>query len=112
MMVASATIDQDASSAADEATQSAMNAAGEAMRDAASMATNHAAKLRTAIGDAGPQVLRSVSRVTYSTVYMLSYGIVYTSVLLAQSLPRENPVMHGLYDGGVAARDALRGKQN
>jgi hypothetical protein len=112
MNVASATIEQDATMAADQTTQSTMSAAAEAIRDAASTASNHAAKVRDAFGDAGPRALRSVSRVTYTTVYMLSYGIVYTAVLLAQSLPQENPIMHGLHDGGAAARDALRGKRN
>jgi hypothetical protein len=93
---------------ANQETDSMMKGAADAMRDAAAAATEHAEKVRSAIGAAGPQALRSVSRVTYSTSYVISYGIVYAAVFVAQSLPQDNPLMHGLYDGGVAAIDALR----
>jgi hypothetical protein len=45
----------------------------------------------------------------YSGSYALAYGIVYATVFVAQSLPQENPVMHGFRDGGGAAMDELNG---
>jgi len=92
---------------AEEPTQAAMDAAADAMRDAAATASDHVEKLRATIADAGPQAMQSASRVAYTTSYMLAYGIVYAAVFVAKSLPRDNPVMHGFYDGGVAARDEL-----
>jgi len=45
----------------------------------------------------------------YSGSYALAYGIVYATVFVAQSLPQENPVMHGFRGGGGAAMDELGG---
>ncbi len=106
--VASTTVEENVAPADERSNRSAMNAAAEAMRDAASTASAHAANVRAAVSDAGPWALRSVSRALYSTSYMLSYSIVYAAVFVVQSLPQENAIMHGLHDGGAAARDALR----
>jgi hypothetical protein len=53
--------------------------------------------------------LQAISRMIYSGSYALAYGVVYAAVLVAQSLPQENPVMHGFRDGGRAAMDELDG---
>jgi hypothetical protein len=45
----------------------------------------------------------------YNGCYSLAYGVVYPIVFIAQSLPQENPVMHGFHDGGAAAMDELGG---
>jgi hypothetical protein len=52
-------------------------------------------------------MLQTMSRMIYSGSYALAYGIVYATVFVAQSLPQDNPVMHGLRDGGGAAMDEL-----
>ena len=43
----------------------------------------------------------------YTGSYALAYGVVYAAVFIAQSLPQDNPVMHGFHDGGRAAMDEL-----
>jgi len=91
------------------ADESAIQGVADAMRDAASVASEHAAAVRSTIGEAGPRALRAVARATYVSAYVVSYGIVYAAVFVAQSIPQENAVMHGLRDGAIAARDALRG---
>ena len=55
----------------------------------------------------GSDMLQTMSRLIYSGSYALAYGIVYAAVFVAQSLPQDNPVMHGLHDGGGAAMDEL-----
>ena len=45
----------------------------------------------------------------YSGSYTLAYGLVYAEVFVAQSLPKENPVMNGFRDGGRAVIDELGG---
>jgi hypothetical protein len=52
-------------------------------------------------------MLQTASRMIYSGSYALAYGIVYAAVFVAQSLPQDNPVMHGFRDGGGAAMDEL-----
>jgi hypothetical protein len=52
-------------------------------------------------------MLQTMSRMIYSGSYALAYGVVYAAVFVAQSLPQDNPVMHGFRDGGGAAMDEL-----
>jgi type IV secretory pathway TrbL component len=91
------------------AEESAIQGVADAMRDAASTASEHAARVRATVGDAGPRALRAIARTTYVSAYVVSYGVVYGAVFIAQALPQENALMHGLRDGAIAARDALRG---
>jgi len=87
--------------------RAALQAVAAAMRDAAATASDHAAKVKESAGEAGTAALESISRVVYTSSYVLAYGIVYATVFVAQSLPQENPVMRGLRDGGRAAWDEL-----
>lgn len=50
---------------------------------------------------------RFVQRFVYTTCYTLSYGIVFPSVLLARSVPRNNAAVQGLIEGAVAARQSV-----
>lgn len=100
-----------ASTAAKTATEedSAMHSVAAAMRDAAATASEHAAQVKQTAGEVGSNALHSVSRMTYTGSYILAYGVVYAAVFIAQSLPQENPIMHGFRDGGRAAMDELDG---
>jgi len=88
---------------------SAMHSVASAMRDAAATASEHAAQAKQSAGEIGSNALHSLSRMTYTGSYILAYGVVYAAVFIAQSLPQENPIMHGLRDGGRAAMDELSG---
>lgn len=79
----------------------------DAMRDAVHSATEDATRAREKLRQAGPDVMRSASRFTYTSCYMISYGVVYATVFLAKSIPQDNPVMEGFIDGGRAAIDAV-----
>ena len=70
-------------------------------------ASEHTVPTEEAAGEAGSDMLQTISRMIYSGSYALAYGVVYSAVFISQSLPRENPVMHGLRDGGRAAMDQL-----
>ena len=50
-------------------------------------------------------MLHCMSRMIYNGSYALAYGVVYPIAFVVQSLPQENPVMHGFRDGGQAAID-------
>ena len=76
-------------------------------KDGAAAASEPAAAHAPA--ETGADVLQTISRVIYSGSYALAYGVVYAAVFVAQSLPRENPVVHGFRDGGGAAMDELGG---
>jgi|SRR5208283_592300 len=89
-----------------------MQSVADAMRDAATsaadQAADHADKVKRTMIKGGSQAVRGVSRFAYSSSYVLSYAIVYTAVFAVHALPQQNPVMHGLRDGGRAARNSLK----
>lgn len=89
---------------------STMNSVADAMRDAAATATEHAAKVKEAVSVAGPAAMRSLSKLSYTSAYVCSYGVTYAAVFLANALPTENAVMRGFADGARAAKDALETK--
>jgi hypothetical protein len=89
--------------------EAAMHSVAAAMRDAAATATDHAAQVKQTAGEIGSSALHSMSRMTYTGSYILAYSVVYAAVFIAQSLPQENPIMHGFRDGGRAAMDELSG---
>ena len=57
------------------------------------------------------QASRGLSRFVYASSYALSYAVVFSALFVAYSLPQESPLMHGLRDGGRAAKDALKSKE-
>ena len=78
-----------------------------ASKDVAGKDSEHAAP--TEAGEGGSDMLQTMSRMIYSGSYALAYGVVYAAVFVGQSLPQENPLMHGFRDGGGAAMDELSG---
>jgi hypothetical protein len=87
--------------------ESVLQSVGQAARDAAATAAAHAAKVRQSVGQAGYDPVQTLSRLVYTGSYVVAFGVVYAAVLVAQSLPQENPVMRGCRDGGRAAWDRL-----
>jgi len=83
-----------------------MDSVAEAVRDASKVAAEHATAAKNAI--AGTDLIRSVSRITYTGAYAVSFGIVYAAVFVTQLVPQDNPLMHGFSDGARAAMDALK----
>jgi hypothetical protein len=47
---------------------------------------------------------RFMNRFVYTTCYTVSYGVVFPTVLLARSIPRNNAAVRGLVEGAQAAR--------
>jgi hypothetical protein len=85
----------------------ALEAAVQAAKDGAESAREAATKLL-------PEAGSMWSQVAYKTCYAISYGLVFPSVLLAQSIPHNNALVHGLIDGAHAAKDMaaeMKGKK-
>jgi hypothetical protein len=89
------------------AEEAAMRSVAPAMQDAATAASEEPPEGEPPAGDLGADAMRWLSRMTYVGSYALAYGVVYAAVFIAQSLPQENPIMHGFRDGGRAAADQL-----
>lgn len=79
----------------------------DAMEQAVQAARDGAADARARVDQALPAVNRFVSRFVYTTCYTLSYGVVFPSVLVARSIPKNNPLVHGFVDGAHAAVDMV-----
>jgi hypothetical protein len=79
----------------------------DAMEHAVKAAKEGAVDARARVDQALPAVNRFVSRFAYTTCYTISYGVVFPSVLVARSIPKNNPIVHGLVDGAHAAMDMV-----
>jgi hypothetical protein len=79
----------------------------DAMEHAVQAAKEGAIDAKARVDQALPGVNRFVSRFVYTTCYTLSYGVVFPSVLVARSIPKNNPIVHGLVDGAHAAIDMV-----
>ena len=77
----------------------------DALESAVQAAKDGAAHAREAAADLLPESGSLLSRIAYNTCYALSYGVVFPSVLIAQSVPHDNAFIHGLIDGAHAAKD-------
>ncbi len=78
----------------------AMAMAVQAARDGASDAQAKAAEMMPAIGG-------FLSRLTYTTCYAVSYGVVFPTVLVARAVPKDNVIVQGLVEGAHAAVAAV-----
>jgi hypothetical protein len=79
----------------------------DAMEHAVQAAKDGAIDAKARVDQALPGVNRFVSRFVYTTCYTISYGVVFPSVLVVRSIPKNNPIVHGLVDGAHAAVDMV-----
>jgi hypothetical protein len=79
----------------------------DAMENAVQAAKDGAADATARVEQALPAVNRFVSRFVYTTCYTISYGVVFPSMLVARTIPKNNAIVHGLVDGAHAAVDMV-----
>jgi hypothetical protein len=84
-----------------------LKAAADAMALAVRAAKEGASDARARVDEAMPAIGRFFSRLTYTTCYAVSYGVVFPTMLVVRAVPKENAIVHGLIDGALAARDAV-----
>jgi hypothetical protein len=88
-------------------TSDPLKSIADAMENAVQAASRGAVDARARVDSALPAVSRFMSRFVYSTCYTISYGVVFPSVLVVRSVPRNNAIVHGLVDGANAAFDMV-----
>lgn len=88
-----------------------LRSAADAMALALQAAKDGAADAQHRVNEALPAIGGFVSRLTYTTCYAVSYGVVFPSLLIARAVPKENAIVHGIVDGARAARDAVGGRE-
>ncbi len=89
-----------------------LRSAADAMALALQAAKDGAADAQQRVNEALPAISGFVSRLTYTTCYAVSYGVVFPSLLIARAVPKENAIIHGIVDGARAARDAVGGQRD
>src|SRR5271157_1744613 len=76
--------------------------------DAAVQAAKGGVKdVRVTASGALPALSSFLSGPTYKTCYAVSYGMVFSTVLVARAIPKENAAVHGFIDGARAAIDMV-----
>lgn len=85
-----------------------LTAVADAMDAAVEAAKDGAGRARATVADLVPAAGRLLSRAVYKTSYTLSFGVVFPAVMIAHAIPKGNAVVHGLIDGALAAKDAVR----
>jgi hypothetical protein len=88
-------------------TSDPLKTVADAMEHAVKAAKEGALDAKAKVDEALPSVNRFVSRFVYTTCYTVSYGVVFPTVLLARSIPKDNAIVHGLVDGAHAALDMV-----
>ena len=84
-----------------------LRTAADAMALAAQAAKDGAADAQARVSEAMPAINRFLSRLTYTSFYSLAYGVVFPTMLVVNAIPQDNALVHGLLDGGAAARDTV-----
>lgn len=87
-----------------------LRSAADAMALALQAAKDGAADAQERVSELVPALGGFVSRLTYTTCYAVSYGVVFPSLMLARAVPKDNAIVNGLVDGARAARDAIQGQ--
>jgi hypothetical protein len=93
---------------AETPTADPLRATADAMSLALQAAKDGAADARQRVDDMIPAIGGFLTRLTYTTCYAVSYGVVFPSLLVARAVPKDNAIIHGIADGARAARDAIR----
>ena len=88
----------------------ALRTAGDALALAAQAAREGAADARAKVAEIAPIAGDFLRRVTYTSSYLVSYGVVFPALLAARAIPKNNALVNGLIDGAAAARDSLVGE--
>ena len=84
-----------------------LKAVADAMEAAVQAARDGAADARETAEKALPIAANMLAKLAYNACYSLSYGVVFPTMLLARSVPRDNAVVHGFIDGAKAAVDMV-----
>jgi hypothetical protein len=84
-----------------------LRTAADAMSLALQAAKDGAADAQVRVSEMMPAIGEFLSRLTYTTCYAVSYGVVFPSLIVARAVPKDNAIVNGLVDGARAAREAL-----
>ena len=77
--------------------------------DTAVKATKEGAeKARETANEAIPAAGEFLSQAAYKTCYGISFGVVFSAMLIVRAIPKNNAAVHGFIDGAHAAMDSVQ----
>ena len=85
-----------------------LRAVADAMDAAVKAAKEGVEGARATAADAIPAASQVVSRAVYKSCYAISFGVVFPTLLIARSIPKNNAAIHGFIDGAHAAIDLVQ----
>jgi hypothetical protein len=80
-----------------------LKSAADAMAMAVQAARDGASDAQAKVSEMMPAIGGFLSRLTYTTCYAVSYGVVFPSLLVARAVPKDNIIVQGLVEGARAA---------
>jgi hypothetical protein len=93
-------------------THDPLKTVADALEAAVQAAKDGATNAREAASEFLPESGSVLSKIAYNTCYAISYGLVFPSVLIAQTVPHNNAFVNGLIDGAHAAKDMVAEMKN
>jgi hypothetical protein len=102
----------DVATSAETPSADPLRSAADAMALALQAAKEGASDAQERVAEMMPAIGGFLSRLTYTTCYAVSYGVVFPTLLVARAVPKDNALVHGLVDGARAAREAIEGRQH
>jgi hypothetical protein len=85
-----------------------LKSVADALDSAVQAAKGGVKDVRVTASGALPALSSFLSGPTYKTCYAVSYGMVFSTVLVARAIPKENAAVHGFIDGARAAIDMVK----
>jgi hypothetical protein len=80
----------------------------DAMDAAVKAAKDGVEEARATVAEAVPAASDTLSRMAYKSSYAISYGVVFASLFVARSIPKNNAIVNGFIDGAQAATDMVK----
>ena len=84
-----------------------LKAVADALESASAAVKQGAADAGATAAAAVPVARKMMADAVYKACYGISYGVVFPTMLIARSIPPDNPIVHGLVDGSRAAIDMV-----
>jgi hypothetical protein len=85
-----------------------LKAVADALDTAVKATEEGVAKARATASEAIPAAGEFLSRAAYKTSYAISFGVVFSTMLIVRAIPKDNAAVHGFIDGAHAAMDSIQ----
>jgi hypothetical protein len=86
-----------------------LKSVADALETAFQAVTDGSTEATAAAENAIPAATRFVARLVYNTSYIVTFGVVFPSMMIAKSIPADNAIIRGFTDGAHDAIEKIGG---